>query len=141
MQEMQDAAFTSSPTTTEDRQIEALRVATEMHRQSPDWVTYFREVLGVEGSVRRIFPTPLEWSNFERTPEYGQIQRMLADLREKSSTKDAEDREPTRVITVRMPQSLHACLRQEAHAKNTSMNKLCISKLLQMVDEKLVPSD
>lgn len=141
MQEMQDAAFTSSTVDTESRPAEALRVATEMHRQGPDWVTYFREILGVEGAVRQIFTTPAEWAEFERGPEYREIQQMLASLREKNGSKDSEDREPTRVITVRMPQSLHASLRQEAHSKNTSMNKLCISKLLQMVDEKLVPTD
>ncbi len=29
---------------------EVLRVADEMFQQSPDWVTFFREILGLEGS-------------------------------------------------------------------------------------------
>ena len=63
-----------------------------------------------------------------------------AKLRERGgSPPDAS--EPTRVITVRLPKSLHESLRTEAHEKRTSMNKLCISKLLQMVDEQLIPSD
>ena len=32
-------------------------------------------------------------------------------------------------------------LRAEAHDRRTSMNQLCISKLLQMIDEQLVPAD
>ena len=51
------------------------------------------------------------------------------------------DQEPTRVITVRMPKSLHESLRVEAHERHTSMNKLCISKLLQMIDTQLVPHE
>jgi len=34
---------------------------------------------------------------------------------------------------------LHESLRHEAHERHTSMNKLCISKLLQIVDRELVP--
>ena len=35
----------------------------------------------------------------------------------------------TKVITVRMPDSLHEALKKEAQERNTSMNKLCIAKL------------
>ena len=61
---------------------------------------------------------------------------MLARLRQRSAPSQ-EKPEPTRVITVRMPQSLHEALQAEAHAHQTSMNKLCISKLLQVIDEQL----
>ena len=43
------------------------------------------------------------------------------------------NKEPIRVITVRVPASVHEYLRAEAHEKRTSMNKLCITKLLQPV--------
>jgi predicted HicB family RNase H-like nuclease len=79
-------------------------------------------------------------ANFEMSSEYAEIQQMLAKLREKSAD-EAEGREPTRVITVRMPKSLHESLRQEAHSRRTSMNKLCISKLLQVISEELIPAD
>ena len=49
--------------------------------------------------------------------------------------------EPTKVITVRMPKSLHEALRAEAHEHQTSMNKLCISKLLQFIDNEFVPDE
>jgi predicted HicB family RNase H-like nuclease len=45
------------------------------------------------------------------------------------------------VITVRLPQSLHEALKDEAHAHRTSMNQLCISKLLQFIDGDFVPND
>ena len=39
----------------EKREAKVYRVASELYRQDPDWVTFFREVLGVEGIVRRVF--------------------------------------------------------------------------------------
>lgn len=123
-----------------DRKQEVFRVASELFNAGPDWVTFFREVLGVDGIVRRMFGTADEMAHFETSVEYAEIQQMLAKLREKSSGED-NDREPTRVITVRMPKSLHESLRQEAHSRRTSMNKLCISKLLQVISEDLIPAD
>ncbi len=125
---------------TESKEAQVYRVAADLFQQKPDWVTFFREVLGVGGLVRRSFENPLELSQFEQTKEYSDIQQMVAKLRERSG-EPADGREPTRVITVRLPQSLHESLRTEAHERKTSMNKLCISKLLQMVDNELIPSD
>ena len=121
---------------------EVYRIAHELFSQSPDWVTFFREVLGLDGIVKQAYPSPEAMADFERTNEYAEIQQMLAKLREKSvAMPTPEDLEPTRVITVRLPKSLHEALRHEAHERRTSMNKLCISKLLQVVDEQLIPTD
>jgi hypothetical protein len=90
-----------------ERGQEIWKMANQLYQQNPDWVTFFREVLGLNGYVRQ------PCSSFE----------------------------PTRVITVRLPKSLHESLRAEAHEKRTSMNKLCISKLLQFIDTDLVPTE
>jgi predicted HicB family RNase H-like nuclease len=103
-------------------------------------VTFFREVLGVEGVVRRVFTNPEEMKAFEKTEEYSEIQGMVARLRAKSRNQ-TESNEPTRVITVRLPKSLHESLKAESHQRLMSMNQLCISKLLQIIDNDLVPSD
>ncbi len=124
----------------ENREAKVFRVAADLYRQDPDWVTFFREVLGVEGIVRRVFPSATDLARFEQTKEYADIQQMVAKLRERASDP-TDAREPTRVITVRLPKSLHESLRNEAHERKTSMNKLCISKLLQLVDECLIPND
>jgi predicted HicB family RNase H-like nuclease len=42
--------------------------------------------------------------------------------------------EAERVITVRMPASLHEALRAEAHGQHTSMNQLAVAKLNFGVD-------
>jgi predicted HicB family RNase H-like nuclease len=121
------------PVNHEDRRSTAQRVANEMFSHQPDWITFFREVLGVDGILRKLFATPEELAAFEKTAEYAEIQQMLAKLREKTAG-GADDKEPTRVITVRLPKSLHESLKTEAHDRNTSMNQLCISKLLQVIE-------
>jgi predicted HicB family RNase H-like nuclease len=125
---------------TEQRQ-EVYRHANELFSREPDWVTFFREILGVDGIVRRLYRESAELALFEQTDEYKNIQQMLAKLREKNGEPAGSPKEPTRVITVRMPKSLHESLKTEAHEMHTSMNKLCISKLLQVVDDELVPSE
>ena len=117
-----------------DRKQEAYRIALALYQQNPDWVTFFREILGIGGVVRRLFPDDKVLLEFENTEEHAEIQLMLARLRQKSNR--GETQEPTRVITVRLPQSLHEALQAEAHLHQTSMNKLCISKLLQVIEDE-----
>ena len=126
--------------TQEDRIQRVRQMANDKFRHEPDWVTFYREVLGVEGVIDQLFPGFEQRKKFEGTPEYAEIQQMLAKLREKNRGQKQPD-EATRVITVRLPQSLHEALRHEAHNHKTSMNKLCISKLLQVIADELVPSD
>ncbi len=115
------------------------RTAEQIFERSSNWVTFFREVLGTRGVIRQTFPTRDALSEFERTAAYSKIQQMLNRLRARATA--AGPQEPTRVITVRLPKSLHDMLRAEAYEYHTSMNKLCISKLLQFIDQDLVPSD
>jgi predicted HicB family RNase H-like nuclease len=125
----------------EDR-VQTVRSALEDRCETEtDWVVFYREVLGVGGLLEELFKSSEERQKFGQTDEYIKIQQTLAKLREKSSkAKDTSD-ESTRVITVRLPESLHEALRNEAYHHKTSMNQLCISKLLQVIDGELVPSD
>ena len=138
VQQPQQPQATTPPTDSKEAQV--YRMADELFQRKPDWVTFYREVMGIEGIIRRAYPTQPELLQFETSKEYADIQQMVAKLRERTN-EPAENREPTRVITVRLPKSLHESLRTEAHERKTSMNKLCISKLLQMVDSELIPSD
>jgi predicted HicB family RNase H-like nuclease len=122
------------------RAAEALRVAESMYRtmidQLPDWVTFFREVLGLEGVAAQLFPQSEEMLAFERTLEFAQIQRMLSELR----ARRGEFHEQEKMITVRLPASVHSSLKAEADALGVSLNKLCITKLVQFVEEDLIPT-
>ncbi len=116
-----------------------LETAQELFRQDPDWVLFFREILGLEGAARRAFPEPDQWTRFEQSQEFFQVQLLLAKLRDRASSKP-EFQESTQVVTVRLPRSLHDALRDEARNRKTSMNTLCITKLLQIIDESLSPT-
>jgi predicted HicB family RNase H-like nuclease len=122
----------SLPPQYEEFKQEAVRVAAQLYEQKPNWMMFFREILGLEGVIRQLFTNPEAIAEFERSAEYKKIQGMLADLRQQS---EEEVHEPTRVITVRLPRSLHESLRAEAHEQQTSMNKLCITKLLNVAEE------
>ena len=113
-----------------------LQVARQLFQEKPDWVTFFRETLGVKGAARAVFPSQVDYVKFEQSKEFLEIQKMVASLRTRKAA--GSKNEPTRVITVRLPESLHEALKAEASDHNTSMNKLCISKLLQVLieDEK-----
>lgn len=122
-----------------NRPQEVYRCACELFRLNPDWVTFFREILSTDGVARKWFPSHPEMEEFQQTQEYADIQMMLAQLRKKKDPT-GDDQEPTRVITVRLPKSLHESLLTEASQRNTSMNKLCISKLLQVISDEMLPS-
>jgi hypothetical protein len=122
------------------REVEIKHVAEELFSLRPDWVTFYREMLGLRGAVRRAYPTRDALAAFEQTEAYRHVQNLLARLREDELT-GSDGNEPTRVITVRLPKSMHESLRTEAFEHRTSMNKLCISKLLQFIDEEKVPTE
>jgi len=126
---------------TETDKLEQVRqVAQHYFGVSPDWVTYFREVLGLGGIIRQLFPTRQALEAFERTGVYAEVQQMLTKLRARGPESVDGVQEPIKVITVRLPKSLHDTLKEEAHEHRTSMNRLCISKLLLFIDNQFVPA-
>jgi predicted HicB family RNase H-like nuclease len=118
----------------EEKTHEVYQRALAVYGRSKEWVTFFRDVVGLEGVIRKFFPKEEERAAFERTTEFAEIKKMLKTLRERSNNPN-ETSEATHVITVRLPKSLHEALKNEAHQRQTSMNQLCISKLLQMIEE------
>jgi len=126
--------------TMDERQGRVRRVAEKLYAQNPDWITFYREILGLHGMIRQTYPAPDELAEFEQTETFHEIQQMLTRLREQGPVA-SNPAEPTRVITVRLPRSLHEALRVEAHEHRTSMNKLCISKLLQFIEEEMIPAE
>ena len=128
------------PVETLEQHVQVLQAARSLREKNSDWVTFFREILGLNGLVRRTFSTPESLSEFEKSESYAEILQTLTELR-KRKLPDPSQQEPTRVITVRLPKSMHEALRIEAHEHHTSMNKLCISKLLQFISQERVPSE
>lgn len=112
-----------------------LQVAERLYGMDPEWVVFFREVLGVDGIVRRTFNDAESLIRFECSPQYARIREMLDALRTRQQDGPTE-RESQRVVTVRMPRSLHETLKNEAGLLRVSVNTLCISKLMKLLDER-----
>jgi predicted HicB family RNase H-like nuclease len=112
-----------------------LQVAERLYAMDPEWVVFFREVLGVDGIVRRTFNDAESLIRFECSPQYARIREMLDALRTRQQDGPVE-REAQRVVTVRMPRSLHETLKNEAGLLRVSVNTLCISKLMKLLDEQ-----
>ena len=113
-------------------------LANDLFGHAPTWVCFFREVLAVDGLARKLFPTEEEYSQFMATSHYDQLLQMLTALRSRDLPEN-DPNDPQRMITVRLPKSLHEALCEEAGRLNISVNKLCISRLLQVLDQKMVP--
>ena len=122
----------------EQRGAEALRIAQDAFTKTGSWVVFYREIMGVDGVVRKLYPSTEEMRQFETTAEYAELQEMVAAIRSQDSSK-GDSAEPERMITIRLPKSLHDSLRVESDEMNLSINKLCISKLLQRIDTRFVP--
>ncbi len=120
---------------------EVQRCATALFDSKPDWATFYREVLGVKGIVRRMYRTRESLDAFKRTDAYDVILLMLQKLRDNTDAKVNLEEEPISVITVRVPKSVHHALREEAYEQRTTMNQLCISKLLRMIEANAVESE
>jgi len=122
----------------EDRGREVMRLAQEAFAQTGNWVLFYRAMLGVEGLVRQLFPDPDQRCVFEQSREFAELQEMLAAMRSEDASK-ADATEPERMITIRLPKSLHDVLKLESEESNLSINKLCISKLLQPIEGRFTP--
>jgi len=119
---------------------EVRRVAIEVFPQCDSWVIFYRAILGVDGVARKLFKDVDQIRYWEDSAEFAEIQEMVAALRAQGDQK-SDSAEPLRMITIRLPVSLHESLKVESQEHETSMNKLCLSKLLVSINPKLVPPE
>ncbi len=117
---------------------QAFDVANDLFGCSPNWVCFYREMLGGNGLVHELFSTSEDFGRFLRTEQYHQIQLMLTALRSRDLPEN-DPNDPQRMITVRLPKSLHEAMCAEAGRLNISVNRLCISRMLQLLDPKMIP--
>ncbi|MGN6546384.1 MAG: hypothetical protein ACTHK7_15125 [Aureliella sp.] len=123
----------------DERCNQAFSLANDLFGHAPTWVCFFREVMAVDGLTRTLFSTDEEYGQFMTTSHYDQLLQMLTALRSRDLPEN-DPNDPQRMITVRLPKSLHEALCDEAGRLNISVNKLCISRLLQVLDQKMVPA-
>lgn len=111
----------------QERVEKVMSIARALFEARIDWPSYFREVLGLTGIVQRVFQDKDERALFVASEEHAEIHKYFALL---VKHRELAGEEPTRVITVRLPSSLHAWLKTEAHRREVSLNDLCINRLL-----------
>jgi predicted HicB family RNase H-like nuclease len=121
------------------RRKQVLDVATELFGVAPTWTAFYREVVGGSGVARSLFCDPAELREFEASEEFSKVMEMLTVLRSRDLPEN-DPHEPQRMITVRMPKSLHDAICDEANALSVSVNKLCISRLMQKLDSAMIPA-
>ncbi len=122
----------------EGRCRQALLLAEQAFAKTGSWVIFYRVVLGTDGIVRRLFTHEQELKRFTEGPEFATLHEMLAAIRSQDQSK-SDAAEPERMITIRIPRSLHEALQEESKACGLSINKLSISKLLLPANPRFVP--
>jgi predicted HicB family RNase H-like nuclease len=123
----------------EERSETVVRYAAELFGLAPTWTAFYREVLGSSGLMKTAIKSDEEYATFECSPEHSKLLEMLTALRSRDLPEN-DPHEQQRMITVRIPKSLHDSICEEANRLAVSVNKLCISRLLQKVDVKMIPS-
>ena len=122
----------------EQRCQQAFEVANDLFGNAPTWVCFYRELMGTRGLILTLFPDDEDFGKFLRSEQYHQIQLMLTALRSRDLPEN-DPNDPQRMITVRLPKSLHEAMCEEAGRLNISVNRLCISRMLQLLDPKMIP--
>ena len=123
----------------EERCVWVQQVAAELFGVAPTWTAFYRETLGVEGVSHRVFCDSEEYRKYEESEAHSKILEMLTVLRSRD-LPDSDPNEPQRMITVRIPKSLHDSICREANDLGVSVNKLCITRLVQRVDLGMLPT-
>jgi hypothetical protein len=109
---------------------EALAFARQLKDQGKNWLEAHNALYGIGGKCSSLFPTRADRTAFARTPEHRQIAEVLNGLPDPPSTGAVQPIETASGnLHVRLPRSLHAALRAEAEAENTSLNQLIVAKL------------
>ncbi len=121
-----------------ERCSQAFDIANDLFSNAPTWVCFYRELLGGAGVLHELFRESNDLGSFLRTDQHHQIQGMLTALRSRD-LPESDPNDPQRMITVRLPKSLHEAMCEEATRLNISVNRLCISRMLQLLDPAMIP--
>lgn len=98
--------------------------------ENTHWREFYSRIMGTNGVIRKLITDPAARHKFEQSDDYEELMVMLRALRSQADISEV-DQKRARVITVRLPADIHEGLMREAHDKGTSLNKLCVSKLLE----------
>ncbi len=127
----------ASPTVyTQDPFDRILQEARRLFASRCPWPRFYDEILGPKGLLHQLLTTPEAIAEFVRSPAYKEIQDMLTQLRRKKLRRRGG--ETIKILTVRVPESFHQIIAREAAQAGVSINQLCVAKLIQVIDSKLL---
>lgn len=102
------------------------------------WMEFYSAIFGIHGIIRRELGPMLLQSHktdLVRVCEQLRILRELTKHQPFEPTTPAQQDDATeRVITVRLPRAVHAALHKESREREMSLNQLCVSKLIRLMD-------
>jgi hypothetical protein len=122
----------------ENRCKQVVDCVAEFFGAAPTWTAFYREALGKEGIASKVFPDQTGYEAFLESPEYFQVLEMLTALRARNLPEN-DPTEAQRMITIRLPMSLHDSVCREANQLKVSVNSLCITRMLQPLVEEMMP--
>lgn len=122
----------------EERGEEIGRLIEDAFVKTSSWVVFYRWMLSPGGVASQLYPTPAERRYFETTDAFANLLELVTSLRSTDTSKNTAH-EPERVITVRMPRSVHEAILAEAETLELGVNKFCITKLLQPPNKRYTP--
>jgi predicted HicB family RNase H-like nuclease len=83
----------------------------------------------VDGMLAKAFPTREERAAFVQSEEYKLIRKLIQEAVDRTGAVEGATPKKSGRFIVRLPQSLHAALEQEAEAEGVSLNQLVVVKL------------
>ncbi|TWT52375.1 hypothetical protein [Allorhodopirellula solitaria] len=122
----------------EHRPAQVLRQAEEAFAMTGSWVVFYRTMIAPGGVVDQLYESPEARRYFETTSEFAELLEMVTAIRSQDDS-GSTSQEPPRVITVRMPRSLHAATIREANELELTINAYCLTKLLQPANPRFTP--
>ncbi|MCU0719080.1 MAG: hypothetical protein MUC83_05205, partial [Pirellula sp.] len=104
-----------------ERGASVVSIAAELFGVAPTWTAFYREVLGSDGLMRTSVCDDDEYSEFECCDDHSKLLEMLTALRSRDLPEN-DPHEAQRMITVRIPKSLHDSICNEANRLAVSVN-------------------
>jgi HicB family len=107
-----------------------LREARRLAGTTQSWADLSNALFSpVDGLLTSAYRSREARRRFMQTPEYAQIQRLLADAINKFGLVEGATPKKSGRFVVRLPRSLHAALEREADREGVSLNQLVVAKL------------
>lgn len=110
---------------------QVLKQAEELARSVETWADLSNALFDpVNGLITRAYPTRAEREEFLKTEQYQKIRALLRQaMTVHGLVEGATPAKKSGRFVVRLPQSLHAALEQEAEREGVSLNQLVVAKL------------